>query len=175
MILFTSAETPLGTMTLTATEKGIAHAFFGTPDKIISKLRFSNDDDFTEGTNMHLLKLIGELEEYFKGELFNFTVALDPHGTPFQLRIWEILLRIKYGETITYKRESDLAGNPLAIRAIAAANAKNPVSVVIPCHRVIGSDGKMTGYAGGIERKKWLLMHERKYSVKGSYLRLFEY
>jgi O-6-methylguanine DNA methyltransferase len=174
MILFTSAETPIGTMTLTSTERGISHAFFGTPDKIISNLRFAYNEGFTEGTNMHLLKLTGELEKYFKGELFHFTVALDPHGTPFQLRIWEILFGINYGETITYKRESEIAGNPLAIRAIAAANAKNPVSVVIPCHRVIGSDGKMTGYAGGVERKKWLLQHEQKYSGKGSYLRLFD-
>ena len=101
-----------------------------------------------------------QLEEYFKGERTEFTVKLNPQGTVFQQRVWKELLQIPFNKTRTYLEQSKALGDVKAIRAVAAANGKNPIWILIPCHRVLGSDGSLTGYAGGIWRKKWLLAHE---------------
>ncbi|MFN0086959.1 MAG: methylated-DNA--[protein]-cysteine S-methyltransferase [Blastocatellia bacterium] len=98
-----------------------------------------------------------QLAAYFAGELTEFDLPLAPHGTPFQLRVWEELRRIPYGVTMSYGELARTIGNPNASRAVGAANGKNPISIVIPCHRVIGSNSDLTGYAGGIEAKKLLL------------------
>ena len=105
---------------------------------------------------------VKELEEYFKGKRKEFTVPCRPEGTDFQKRVWEALTRIPYGETRTYKEIAAEAGNPKASRAVGMANNKNPVPIIIPCHRVIGSDGKLTGYAGGLGVKEFLLNLERE-------------
>jgi len=102
-----------------------------------------------------------ELAEYFAGIRRRFTIPLDLAGTDFQLRIWRILLEIPYGTTITYRELAAAAGRPSAIRAAGAANGANPISIIVPCHRVIGSDGSLTGYAGGIETKRFLIELER--------------
>jgi len=107
-----------------------------------------------------LLEAAQQLESYFKGELQEFTFPIQPQGTQFQQRVWKALLDIPFGKTISYLDLSKQLGDPKAIRAVASANGKNPLWIVIPCHRVIGSDGSLTGYAGGIWRKKWLLAHE---------------
>lgn len=110
-----------------------------------------------------VLKLTAEqLAEYFSGKRTVFTVPLAPKGTDFQKRIWQELLKIPYGETRTYGQIAALAGNPKAGRAVGMANHNNPVMILIPCHRVIGSNGKLTGYAGGLEKKEFLLELERK-------------
>jgi methylated-DNA-[protein]-cysteine S-methyltransferase len=109
-----------------------------------------------------LQKAIDQLDEYFKGERTEFDLPLKQTGTPFQQQVWDELLQIKYGRTITYAQQSNQMNSPLAIRAIASANGKNDLWIVVPCHRVIGSDGSLTGYAGGLWRKKWLLEHEAK-------------
>lgn len=109
-----------------------------------------------------LAEAIIQLEQYFKGERKDFNLKLNPQGTDFQKKIWKLLQNIPYGKTSTYKDLSNEFGNPLAIRAVAAANGKNPLWILIPCHRIIGSDGSLTGYAGGLWRKKWLLEHERQ-------------
>lgn len=101
-----------------------------------------------------------QLKEYFEGQRKEFTLELNPQGTDFQKRVWEGLLNIPYGKTNSYLELSKTLGDVKAIRAVAAANGKNPLWIVIPCHRVIGSDGSLTGYAGGLHRKKWLLDHE---------------
>lgn len=103
---------------------------------------------------------IYQLQEYFEGKRQTFTLNLNPQGTNFQKKVWEALQYIPYGKTISYLELTKNLGDIKAIRAVAAANGKNPLWVVIPCHRVIGSDGSLTGYAGGLHRKKWLLNHE---------------
>lgn len=103
---------------------------------------------------------IHQLQEYFKGKRRAFTLNLNPKGTDFQKKVWEALRHIPYGKTMSYLELAKTLGDIKAIRAVAAANGKNPLWIVIPCHRVIGSDGSLTGYAGGLHRKKWLLNHE---------------
>ncbi|MBZ3904926.1 MULTISPECIES: methylated-DNA--[protein]-cysteine S-methyltransferase [Streptomyces] len=102
-----------------------------------------------------------QLKAYFAGELTEFTVRLRLHGTPFQRTVWEQLVRIPYGETRSYGELADALGNPKASRAVGLANGKNPVSIIVPCHRVVGSDGSLTGYGGGTQRKRRLLDFER--------------
>jgi len=103
---------------------------------------------------------VQQLDEYFKGARTDFDLKLNPLGTDFQQKVWKELLKVPYGKTATYLEQSKKMGNIKAIRAVASANGKNPLWIVIPCHRIIGSDGSLTGYAGGIWRKKWLLEHE---------------
>ncbi|MFE1248564.1 methylated-DNA--[protein]-cysteine S-methyltransferase [Streptomyces sp. NPDC058735] len=102
-----------------------------------------------------------QLEAYFAGDLTEFTVALRLHGTPFQRAVWDELRRIPYGETRTYGRLADALGTPTASRAVGLANGRNPVGIIVPCHRVIGANGGLTGYGGGLERKQRLLDFER--------------
>lgn len=103
-----------------------------------------------------------ELEAYFAGTLRDFTLPLAPEGTPFQRRVWDALCRIPYGETTTYGEIAAALGIPRSSRAVGAAIGRNPIAIVIPCHRVIGRNGSLTGYAAGVERKRWLLAHEAK-------------
>lgn len=103
---------------------------------------------------------IYQLEEYFNGSRKQFDLPLNPRGTDFQKKVWEELSQIPYGKSISYLDLSKKLGDPKAIRAVAAANGKNPLWIIVPCHRVIGSNGDLVGYAGGLERKKWLLNHE---------------
>lgn len=104
-----------------------------------------------------------QLNEYFNGNRKQFSLKLNPIGTAFQQRVWKTLQTIPYGKTISYLELSKQLGDIKAIRAVASANGKNPLWIIIPCHRVIGSDGSLTGYAGGINRKQWLLEHESPY------------
>jgi methylated-DNA-[protein]-cysteine S-methyltransferase len=114
-----------------------------------------------------LLEAIRQLDEYFSGERKVFDLPIKQQGTEFQQSVWQQLSQIPYGKTISYGQQSKLMNNPLGIRAIASANGKNNLWVVVPCHRVIGSDGSLTGYAGGLWRKKWLLAHEAKIAGVG--------
>lgn len=109
-----------------------------------------------------------QLLAYFNGELTEFTLPLATGGTAFQQRIWQHLLQIPYGETISYGEMARRIGNPNASRAVGAANGRNPISIIIPCHRLIGTDGKLTDYGGGLERKEWLLIHERTHRSNSS-------
>ncbi|HEY9221108.1 MAG TPA: methylated-DNA--[protein]-cysteine S-methyltransferase [Lutibacter sp.] len=109
---------------------------------------------------------VQQLDEYFNGTRKQFNLKLNPQGTDFQKRVWKKLLLVPYGKTLTYLQQSKQLGDVKAIRAVASANGKNPIWIVIPCHRIIGSDGSLTGYAGGIWRKKWLLEHENPSTQK---------
>lgn len=109
---------------------------------------------------------VQQLDEYFNGTRKQFNLKLNPQGTDFQKRVWKKLLLVPYGKTLTYLQQSKQLGDAKAIRAVASANGKNPIWIVIPCHRIIGSDGSLTGYAGGIWRKKWLLEHENPSTQK---------
>lgn len=120
------------------------------------------DDDIDTSTNIpsFLQNCVTQLDEYFAGTRSEFDLKLNPQGTDFQRTVWNELLNIPFGKTRTYLEQTKQIGDPKAIRAVASANGKNPIGIVIPCHRVIGSDGSLTGYAGGLWRKKWLLEHE---------------
>lgn len=123
-------------------------------------------EDYAAPTHDTCDELIKQLAEYFRGERRSFTIALDPTGTPFQHTVWTELARIPYGETRSYREQADAMGRPDAIRAVASANGRNPISIIVPCHRVIGSDGSLTGYAGGLDAKRLLLELEARHSAR---------
>ena len=110
----------------------------------------------------HLDKVQRQVEEYFEGTRTTFDVDLAPQGTPFQLAVWEALLEVGYGETASYADIARRIGKPSAFRAVGAANGRNPISLIIPCHRIVGSYGSLVGYGWGVERKSWLLAHEQR-------------
>ena len=126
-----------------------------------------------EGENRHLEELRDQLNEYFSGSRKEFTVPLVTPGTEFQQRVWKELLKIPYGTTRSYQEQANALNSPDSVRAVANANGTNRISIIIPCHRVIGSDGRLTGYGGGLKRKKWLLDHEKKHSGKAVDMLLF--
>jgi methylated-DNA-[protein]-cysteine S-methyltransferase len=146
---------PIGALAVRASEVGVAEIFFAD-GPILSN----------PGKNNHLDVCLRQLDEYFRGQRDNFDVDLDLRGTEFQMSVWRALLLIPYGETASYGRIAGLVGRPKAVRAVGGANHRNPVSIIVPCHRVVGSDGGLTGYGGGLWRKEWLLEHERSHRVK---------
>ena len=107
-----------------------------------------------------LRKCVRQVDEYFNAERRQFSVKLSLQGTDFQNMVWHQLLNVPYGKTVSYGEIATAIGNPAACRAVGAANGKNPISIIVPCHRIIGSDGTLTGYGGGLWRKQWLLKHE---------------
>ena len=144
-------ESPIGQVVVSASEKGVR------------ELIFSDDKDIeTSGGNEFLAQCLAQLGEYFDGQRCIFDVPLDLEGTQFQLSVWRTLLLIPCGTTWSYGRVASQIGRPNAVRAVGGANHANPVSIIVPCHRVVGSDGKLTGYGGGLWRKEWLLEHEAK-------------
>jgi methylated-DNA-[protein]-cysteine S-methyltransferase len=144
-------KSPIGFIKIITTEKGISSLVF-VDDAEGEELRAG----FDESSNLL------EIDEYFKGKRKTFDLPLDLKGTDFQKKVWSELLKTPFGKTISYKELSIRLGDLKAIRAVAAANGANRVSIIVPCHRVIGSDGSLTGYAGGLWRKRWLLEHESK-------------
>ncbi|MGA9212204.1 bifunctional transcriptional activator/DNA repair enzyme AdaA [Kaistella sp.] len=157
-------ETPIGTMYAAATEEGICMLEF-TDRKMLETefkdLAKSLNATIVQGENPHFKILEKELKLYFEGKLKEFTVPLSPVGTEFQKSVWKILLKIPYGETWNYRKQSEVLGDVKKVRAVANANGMNKISILIPCHRVIGSNGTLTGYGGGIWRKQKLLELEK--------------
>ncbi len=143
-----SIDTPLGIATLIGDATGIHEI-------IVEDIGEVSDEIPNE-----LQVAVNQLNEYFAGKRTNFDLPLKPKGTAFQQKVWQALLEIPFGKTMSYLELSKKLGDIKAIRAVAAANGKNPLWIIIPCHRVIGSDGSLTGYAGGLRRKEWLLRHE---------------
>ena len=155
--------TPLGPMFACATKEGICLLEFSDQPQMSLKLRQLQvkwNAVILPGSNQHLETLEQELSDYFKGTLQEFSVPVCPAGTAFQKQVWRQLQTIPYAQTRSYGKQDAAIQNPKAVRAVAAANGQNPIAIVIPCHRVIGADGSLTGYAGGLHRKKWLLDHE---------------
>ena len=141
-------KTPLGIAAITGDVHGV------------SELTVLEEGEVSAQIPDFLQEAVQQLQDYFNSQRTNFTFKLNPKGTDFQQKVWNALLDIPFGKTRTYLEQSKFLGDPKAIRAVASANGKNPLWIVVPCHRVIGSDGSLTGYAGGLWRKKWLLEHE---------------
>jgi methylated-DNA-[protein]-cysteine S-methyltransferase len=152
--MFAYFKSPVGILEIGASEYGISSLYF-------------RDEDFPVASPNGILKAcVDQLNEYFIGKRQVFSLDLDLQGTEFQKRVWKELLNVPFGETISYLELSERVGNVKAIRAVGNANGKNPVSIIVPCHRIIGSGGKMVGYGGGLWRKRWLLEFERSFVRK---------
>ena len=142
-------SSPIGLLHITGDDEGVQEVTFLTDNEPISTIIPDS-----------LSTCVAQLSEYFDGKREDFDLKLNPQGTEFQRKVWEILLEIPFSKTRSYLEQSKVFGDVKAIRAVASANSKNPIAIIIPCHRVIGSDGSLTGYAGGKWRKQWLLNHE---------------
>lgn len=164
-LVFSRFTTPLGPMIAFGNEKGIFLLEFTDRkalEKELQQIRNFFKLNIFPGTNKNIEKLKTQMKEYFDGTRKDFDVPLVTHGTEFQEKIWRILKQISFGATRSYRDVAVLSGNPKAVRAVGRAVGSNRISIIIPCHRVIGADGKITGYGGGIWRKKWLLVLEKK-------------
>lgn len=149
-------SSPVGDLTVVRTPDGVRGLFMEVTKRPLSPDRIGLPDDAAaEG-------VVDQLAEYFRGERQSFDLPLDLGGTPFQRRVWEALLRIPYAGRVSYRQIAQELGAPNAVRAVGAANGSNPVSIIVPCHRVVASNGALTGYAGGVERKKFLLDLEER-------------
>ena len=135
----------------------------GDDEGITSVTVLNSEEKITDIIPESLEDCVIQLNEYFEGLRKQFQLKLNPEGTSFQKKVWNELVKIPFGKTISYLELSKKIGDAKAIRAVANANSKNPLWIIIPCHRVIGSDGSLTGYAGGLYRKQWLLEHESPY------------
>ena len=142
-------ESPIGTLTLVKTDGMLSGLYMGHPDLRREQLGAQAGSGFED--------VVHELGEYFERKRTAFTVPIAPEGTTFQQRVWSELQTIPYGETRSYLELAQAIGKPSAMRAVGAANGRNPISIIVPCHRVIGSNGTLVGYGGGLERKQFLL------------------
>ncbi|PHS67007.1 MAG: cysteine methyltransferase [Flavobacterium sp.] len=142
-------KSPIGTLEIKGNQDGLSSLhFLDSKEKPPLK------------TSKHLQETVAQLQEYFEGTRTEFNLKLNPEGTDFQKRVWKQLQEIPFSKTVSYQTIANRLGDPKVIRAAASANGKNPIAIIIPCHRVIGKDGSLTGFAGGLHRKKWLLEHE---------------
>jgi methylated-DNA-[protein]-cysteine S-methyltransferase len=154
--LFTRLTSPLGELVLTASDTALTGVFFPTPEPQPGWLE-------TDGSGLAgslLARTRQQLSEYFARTRTTFDLPLDPSGTAFQRRVWDALRAIPYGTTTSYGELARRLGDASATRAVGAANGKNPIPIIVPCHRVVGSRGELTGFGGGLDRKRWLLEHE---------------
>ena len=141
-------NTPIGTLLIQASARGITHVDF-----VDSEIPVDRPNALTTACRQ-------QLQAYFDGKRKTFDLPLDQQGTAFQKSVWNSLLKISFGQAVSYREIADMVNNRKAVRAVGAANGKNPIAIIVPCHRVIGADRTLTGYAGGLQRKAWLLEHE---------------
>ncbi|MCF6307894.1 MAG: methylated-DNA--[protein]-cysteine S-methyltransferase [Flavobacteriaceae bacterium] len=142
-------KSPIGTLEIKGNQDGLSSLHF-----------LDSEEKPTLKTSKHLQETVTQLQEYFEGTRTEFNLKLNPQGTEFQKKVWAKLQEIPFSKTVSYQTIANRLGDPKVIRAAASANGKNPIAIIIPCHRVIGKDGSLTGFAGGLHRKKWLLEHE---------------
>lgn len=164
VIDFTRIETDLGTMVACATDKGVCLLEFSDRKGLeteLKQLAKYHNANIVQGQNKYFKQLKEELDAYFDGRLKEFKVPLDISGTDFQKQVWQALVEIPYGTTSSYLRQAEVLGKPSSVRAVANANGMNKIAIIIPCHRVVGSDGSLTGYAGGLWRKRKLIDLEK--------------
>jgi methylated-DNA-[protein]-cysteine S-methyltransferase len=154
-LLSTRITSPIGWLRLTSNGTALTRVSIADGED-------TNDPDVASDADAVLSIAREQLDAYFDMRLTRFDLPLEPRGTGFQLRVWESLRAIPFGETISYAELARRIDNPKAVRAVGAANGRNPLMIVVPCHRVIGADGSLTGFGGGIERKRWLLDHETR-------------
>lgn len=162
-----TVDSPIGTLTLVASDRGLRALWWHDDERGAPDLDPDADADPDAGAGPAAARTVlaeaaRQLEEYFGGTRTDFDLPLDPVGTPFQQTAWAALRTIPYGTTWTYGAQARALGDPNKARAVGAANGRNPIGIVVPCHRVVGSDGSLTGFAGGLEVKAWLLDHERR-------------
>lgn len=152
---YTTTSSPVGEILLLATDKGLSALIFQSGDAAmeVPNGALHDPEKFSE--------VIRQLTQYFNKTRTEFDLPLDPKGTAFQQQVWQTLTQVKYGQTQSYKWLAQAIDNPKAVRAVGGANGKNPIALIIPCHRIIGSNGKLTGYAGGLTLKEKLLAHEQ--------------
>ena len=153
-------DSPVGELRIIAGERGLRAVLWGAEDA--ARIASIDEADLVEERTPLLDRAVAQLQEYFAGTRREFDLPLDPLGTPFQQSAWLVLRTIPYGKTISYGQQALQLGDPNKARAVGAANGKNPLSIVVPCHRVIGSGGQLTGFAAGLDVKSWLLDHERQ-------------
>lgn len=144
-------HSPIGILEIICSEDALLSVMFVEKDNLVNE------------ANEILKNTIVQLEEYFKGSRKQFDIKIWVEGTDFQKQVWNELLRIPYGETLSYKELAMKIGNEKSVRAVGSTNGKNRITIIVPCHRVIGANGSLTGYAGGLERKQWLLEHEKRF------------
>ncbi|HLZ60552.1 MAG TPA: methylated-DNA--[protein]-cysteine S-methyltransferase [Ktedonosporobacter sp.] len=170
LLYWSSVHSPRGECIVMATEDGVC--WTGTPGTAVDEGLFRTKhwvqvERVVRGEKVPALQqAVDELQRYFAGEQIQFSCQLDLRGTPFQVLVWQELCRIPYGETRSYGEIARTIGRPSASRAVGAANGANPIAIIVPCHRVIGSNGSLTGYGGGLPTKEWLLSLERGLSIK---------
>lgn len=146
-------STPMGELWIQANERGITAVSFDA-------LPIQTPAPTSASAEAHLAQAMAELTDYFAGQRQAFTVPLAARGTAFQTQVWTALCQLPFGATASYRDIARAIGNEKAVRAVGAANGRNPIAIIVPCHRVIGTNGTLTGYAGGLARKQWLLAHE---------------
>ncbi|MBV9820744.1 MAG: methylated-DNA--[protein]-cysteine S-methyltransferase [Actinobacteria bacterium] len=145
-------DSPLGPLLLTGDGESLTGLYTDRHGRLPTDLGHRADEEFADARD--------QLAEYFAGRRQSFDLPLNPRGTAFQQAVWQALREIRYGSTMSYREVAEEVGSPKAVRAVGSANSRNPISIIVPCHRVVGSDGKLVGYAGGFSAKKWLLDHE---------------
>jgi methylated-DNA-[protein]-cysteine S-methyltransferase len=153
-----TVRSPIGRLTLVASERGLAAVLWPREDPLRVRLGALHEDR----AHALLRQVERQLKEYFAGRRARFTVKLDLAGTAFQRKVWRAVLAIPFGETRSYAQLAHRIGHPTASRAVGAANGRNPLSIIVPCHRVLGADGALRGYAGGLDAKRFLLDHEAR-------------
>jgi len=159
-------ETPLGTMIAIADEHALYLLDFidrKNAERQLGLILTKTNAIIVPGSNAVLDSITQELTDYFAGKLTSFTTPIQFTGSPFQHGAWNMLTTVPYGQTRTYLQEAVILGNKNACRAVARANSTNNLAIIVPCHRIIGSNGKLTGYAGGVDRKEWLINHEKQH------------
>lgn len=167
--IMTTIESPVGELTLTATDEGLTGVYFERGSHPPSERDVSTwvrDDGARGRASAVLAEAKAQLASYFAGERTTFDLPLAPRGTDFQQRVWTELRAIAFGATTSYGDIARKIGAPKAVRAVGAANGRNPLPIIVPCHRVVGSDGSLTGFGGGIEKKQWLLQHEGAFEAR---------
>lgn len=154
MIHYRMHESPLGALLLAASDAGVSGLYFE------EHRHFRGAQGWREGAHPHLERAAAQLDAYFGGSLRRFDLPLDLRGTPFQQAVWRQLLAVDYGDTTSYLSHACAIGATRAVRAVGSAIGRNPLSIIVPCHRIVASDGRLTGYAGGLARKRYLLALE---------------
>jgi methylated-DNA-[protein]-cysteine S-methyltransferase len=155
----TTMATPVGLLTLVASARGLRAVLW--PNERPGRVAVAHSAGTDPEAESILAEAVRQLEEYFHGDRDHFDLPLDPVGTDFQQQAWQVLRTIPYGQTISYGEQAARLGDRNKSRAVGAANGRNPISIIVPCHRVVGSTGKLTGFAAGVDVKAWLLQHER--------------